>query len=500
MKSYFENVAPEAIDIKAEGITGFLDAVKKNGLELHSMKVIRHGKCCASAWFDPYGPDILHPVYSFSKSLTAAAIGFAWQEGILSLDEKLVDIFPEYCPEQPSDNLKEVTLHHLLTMSCGQETEIDGSKASWISDFLHHSFPHRPGTWYQYNSVGTNMLAAVLAKKTGESLMDFLKPRLLEPLGIDPVFCYRLHDEYQTCCGGGGMKLTTEGMARFTYFMLHKGEWEGKKLLSGWYEMAASKQIETAGDAEGHVKEWANGYGYQCWMGTLPGSFRADGAYGQFGFVFPSLDLIVITTSATEQTQTLVDCLYEHLLPAVCPDGELKKEKETDLTDVLSGLRIPGLLSCRNPEMEIRISTGTYEADESEPGKRMNSLETLIGGAGLWYLPEEPSITDMHFAFDADSVTWTVLAGEEKKITAALDGSFAISRIGDISYAASARWRSLTALELEIRRIDAISGVRLIFRFEGERLHIEADETLISVGGPGMNQKHLVPFYRREKR
>src|SRR5699024_5787922 len=152
--------------------------------------------------------------------------------------------------------------------------------------------------------------------------------------------------------GGNGMQLTTEEMAKFAYFMLHDGEWEGKKLLSGWYEKAAAKQIETAGDAEGHVKEWANGYGYQCWLGSLPGSFRADGAYGQFGFVLPTLDLIVVTTASTEQTQTLVDCMYDHLIPAACPDGSLKEASDINLEAILDGQKIPGILSCRNPEIE----------------------------------------------------------------------------------------------------------------------------------------------------
>lgn len=494
--SYFANVSPESVDIRGKGITSFLHAVKAHGLELHSLKIIRHGKCCASAWAAPYGPEYLHPVYSFSKSLTAAAIGFACQEGLLSLDDKIVDIFPEYCPEEPSAYLKEVTLHHLLTMSCGQETEIDTEKPTWIEDFLHHDFLHKPGTWYQYNTAGTNMLSAALTKKTGMALLDFLRPRLLDPLGIDQIACHVMPDALHTHHGGGGMKLTTEGMARFAYFMLHDGVWEGKQLLSGWYkEKAGVKQIETAGDAEGHVKEWANGYGYQCWMGSLPRSFRADGAYGQFGFVFPTLDMIVVTTSATEQTQTLVDCMYDHLIPAVCPDGTLKDEPETSLTAALSHMRIPALLSCRYPKGEEAVSAGCWYAQESEDGSQMNSFETLIGGAGLFALPEETSITAMRFTFTDRQVIWTVVdGGVEKEIKAALDGRFDISQVGGYSYGATARWRGVQALEMEVRRLDAISGVRMIFRFDGDEMRIEADETLMTAGGLGMYEKHLVRF------
>src|SRR5699024_7209271 len=108
------------------------------------------------------------------KSLTATAIGFAWQEGILSLDEKVIDIFPEHSPQDPSDYLKEMTLHHLLCMSCGHEIGIDFEKPDWISDFLHHPVLHKPGTYYRYNTAGTNMLSAVITKKTGLSLLEYL--------------------------------------------------------------------------------------------------------------------------------------------------------------------------------------------------------------------------------------------------------------------------------------------------------------------------------------
>ena len=90
--------------------------------------------------------------------------------------------------------------------------------------------------------------------------------------------------------------------------MLNRGRWEGRQLLEEeWFDLACTKQIETAGDAEGHVKEWAYGYGFQCWMCRTPGSFRADGAFGQFGVVLPDKDLFVILTTGTYQTQDELD-------------------------------------------------------------------------------------------------------------------------------------------------------------------------------------------------
>ena len=170
---YFKDVTPESAGISSKGILNFLDRIEENQIELHSFMVIRHGQCAAKGWWKPYDEKFRHPLYSFSKSLTATAIGFAEQEGILSLDEKIVDIFPDLLPENPSENLKKITLHHLLIMGCGHETEIMDNSENWISTFLHHPVLHEPGTFYKYNTAGTNMLAAVLGKKRDRTSQSF---------------------------------------------------------------------------------------------------------------------------------------------------------------------------------------------------------------------------------------------------------------------------------------------------------------------------------------
>ena len=187
--SYFQDASPESLGISSEGILRFLDRMEEKNIELHSFMVVRHGKCAAKGWWKPYAPTLPHPLYSFGKTLTATAIGFARQEKILSLEERLVDLFPELLPKEPSENLQKVTLWHLLTMSCGHETEIDMESPDWIREFLQHPFLHEPGTFYKYNTAGTNMLAAVLKRKTGCDVTEFLKPRLLEPLGITSLTC-----------------------------------------------------------------------------------------------------------------------------------------------------------------------------------------------------------------------------------------------------------------------------------------------------------------------
>lgn len=489
---YFELTSPEAVGISSEGIRAFLKETKRTGLELHRLMILRHGKCCTKITWAPYDENDMHPLYSFSKSITATAIGFAWQEGLLSLSERIVELFPEDVPEHPSENLQACTIHHLLCMSCGHETEIGDKSPNWRKSFFAHPFLHAPGTFYQYNTPGSNLLAAIVKKKTGQQVTEYLRSRLFDPLGMGDVFCSRLSDDLETEAGGGGMKMKLEDMARFTQFMLQDGVWEGKQLLKGWYyDQARVKQMETKGDSAGHIKDWANGYGYQCWMGNLPGSFRADGAFGQFGLVYPTLDLCIITNSATEQTQTMLDAVNEYLLPCVKPEacGAVAAQGEA----LCLKKSIPVLTGCRNPRLEERLAHSVYTlADEH---KALSGIKRLVGGAGIYVIPDDGSVTQIRFSFERDQVVLHLTENDvEKHIAAALDGSFAFSEIDEIRYAATARWRSLCKLEMEIRRMDAMSGVRIVFKFEGDRLIPEADETLMTDGGLGMTERRMAEF------
>ena len=491
--SYFEMVSPESVGLATERIRRFLAEAERAGLELHRLMILRYGKCCAKVTWAPYGEEDLHPLYSFSKSFTATAVGFAWQEGLLSLDERIVDIFPGEIPADADENLKACTIHHLLCMTCGQETEAWSEGENWRKLFFSHPFLHAPGTFFRYNTAGSNLLSAVILKKTGQQVTEYLRSRLFEPLGFHEVCWWQLPDAEHTVHGGGGMKLCLEDMAKFTQFMLQDGVWEGKQLLKDWFFARAGRlQFPTAGDIEGHVKDWAQGYGYQCWMGTVRDSFRADGAYGQFGLVFPHQALCVIINAATEQTQTILDLAGEWLVPDGSETDPAENGRPVSLT-----LSLRPLLACRNPVFEEALARSVYTA---EPMKNACGLRTLTGGAGLFDVKDNASIGQVRFSFSADSVHLHLKEGnEEKCLKAALNGSFAFSDIDGVRYAATAAWRSTRRLEMEIRRTDALSGVRLIMSFDGEVLRIQADDTLMTESGLGMIKRRIPEFYLDKK-
>jgi CubicO group peptidase (beta-lactamase class C family) len=307
--------APEAQGISSQAIRDFiLEADKIN--TLHSFMLVRHGRVIAEAWWKPEGPDKPHVLHSLSKSFNSTAVGLAIAEGKLSLDDAVLKFFPADAPADPSDNLKAMKVRDLLTMSCGHETEpkaADGGPS--VKQFLAHPVPHLPGTHFQYNTMGSYTLSAIVTKATGQTTLDYLKPRLFEPLGIE-------HPEWPSSAegnslGGYGLKLRTEDIAKFGLLYLQKGKWNGKQLLpEKWVEEATGKQVPN--DKEGHSKigiDWIQGYGFQFWRCTH-NAFRGDGANGQLCVVIPDKDAVIAITADTGNFQGEMNAVWEKLYPA----------------------------------------------------------------------------------------------------------------------------------------------------------------------------------------
>ena len=312
---------PEAEGVSSKAILDFLDAVEEAKFELHSLMVMRHGKVVAEGWWEPYGPEFVHTMYSMSKSFTSTAVGFAVAEGKLSVDDKVTSFFPDDLPEKISDNLAVMRVRDLLTMTPGNEKEPTGSvvkEENWVRTFLAQNITHQPGTEFLYNSVATYMCSAIVQKVTGQTVLDYLTPRLFTPLGISGM-------KWETCprginTGGWGLSIQTEGLAKFGQFLLQKGMWNGKQLLpAAWIEEATKFHIQQPGgdkpDRPKAQNDWLQGYGYQFWrcQGT---AFRGDGAFGQFTIVLPEQDAVIVMTSENKNMQGQLDLVWKHLLPA----------------------------------------------------------------------------------------------------------------------------------------------------------------------------------------
>jgi len=359
--------APEAEGVSSGGILAFLDAVEQEKFELHSFMMLRHGKVIAEGWWQPYGPNRVHTMYSMSKSFTSTAVGFAVAEGKLSVEDKVVSFFPDDLPAKISENLAAMRVKDLLTMSTGNEkepTQVCVKEENWVRTFLAQNIAHAPGTKFMYNSAATYMCSAILQKVTGKTVLEYLTPRLFEPLGINGM-------RWETCprginTGGWGLSIQTEGLAKFGQFLLQKGQWNGKQLLPAtWIDEATKFHIQQpCGDKKDRPKaqnDWLQGYGYQFWR-CQHNAFRGDGAFGQFTIVLPEQDAVIVMTSENKNMQGQLDLVWKHLLPAF----DSKSEPAADLTERLRSLRLaPPKGSTTSPTMKrFGIREILFEAND----------------------------------------------------------------------------------------------------------------------------------------
>ena len=334
---------PEAQGVSSSAVTEFVEALDRIDT-MHSFMVVRHGRVIGEGWWKPQQAGEAHILNSVSKSFTSTAIGLAIEDGKLGLDDVVMKFFPDEAPENPSENLKAMKVRDLLTMTCGHETEPErgGDDGPTVKRFLAHPVPYEPGTHFQYNTMGTYVLSAILTKVTGETVLDYLKPRLFAPLGIeDPKW---EASKEGNSLGGYGLYLKTEDIAKFGQLYLQKGKWQGKQLVpEKWVELASAKQVPNDGAAHAGIgNDWTQGYGFQFWRCTHDG-FRGDGAGGQFCVVMPEQDVVVAMTAGGANMQAELDAIWEELLPGI-QEAELAADETgvKNLERAISELEVRG--------------------------------------------------------------------------------------------------------------------------------------------------------------
>jgi CubicO group peptidase (beta-lactamase class C family) len=314
----FEQCTPEAEGIPATAIKAFVDEVEESGQELHSFMLLRHGRLLAQGWWQPYRADLPHILFSLSKSFTSTAVGLAVAEGKLSLDDKVISFFPEETPAEVSPNLAAMQVRHLLGMSTGHAVDtmqaIDRNPLdSWVKAVLSVPVEYAPGTYFLYNTGASYLLSAIVQKVTGQTLLEYLQPRLFEPLGIEHATWESSPQGINT--GGFGLSLTTSEVARFGQLYLQKGKWQGRQILpESWVEEATASHISNGDDPH---SDWAQGYGYQFWR-CQHGAYRGDGAFGQYCVIMPEQEVVLaITSGLSGDMQAVLNLVWKHLLPAM---------------------------------------------------------------------------------------------------------------------------------------------------------------------------------------
>src|SRR5438034_11283088 len=304
---------PEAQGVSSAAMIEFVNSLDQQIEGMHSVMVVRHGQVIAEGWWSPYDAEHNQMLYSLSKSFTSSAVGRAVAEGKLSIDDEVLKFFPDDSPTNASNNLKAMRVRDLLMMSTGHQDD-PSAAADVVSakSFLAQAVPHLPGTHFKYNTAGTFMQSAIVQKVTGQTVLDFLRPRLFEPLGIE-------HPLWDTnfqgiSLGGYGLRVRTEDIAKFGQLYLQKGRWNGKQLVPAeWVAMATAKQTSNGSDPK---SDWNQGYGFQFWRCRY-NAYRGDGAFGQYCVVMPDQDAVVAITSGVKDMQAILNVIWDKLLPAM---------------------------------------------------------------------------------------------------------------------------------------------------------------------------------------
>ena len=360
------------------------------------MILLRHGHVVLAEEWAPYRLEDRHLLFSVSKSFTSMGIGLLIEDGKLSLDDKVVSFFDQDdLPDKISDNLAAMEIRHLLTMTTGhsQDTvEALSRDRRMVRIFLGLEVEHEPGTVFVYNTGATYLLSAILQKLTGETLLDYLRPRLFEPLGATEAI-WEISREGITK-GGWGLSLNTESLARFAQLLLQRGEWNGEQLIpAAWIDEATKKQVPNDNQEN---PDWQQGYGYQFWR-AQHNAYRGDGAFGQYCLIFPEHDTALIITSASPDMQATMDVVWDYLLPAL--------EDE-----VVPGPTRPAVLQIAPPAGEAPKGDGrTYEFEPNWAAVKSVRLDP--DGTGTFV-----------FVIDGANHDATVPAGSSQEVVCAPGG------------------------------------------------------------------------------
>lgn len=315
MSSFLPLTTPEAVGIPSMAINAWLNNLAEHHIQMHSFMILRHGQICAKGWWKPYAPEITHNIHSFTKTFVATSIGMLVDEGKLTIDQRLIDIFPEDAPAEPGAYLQKLTVRHLLSMNTGHHDDpaIRNSENA-VKAFMEARIDHEPGTWFCYNNSASHVLSLIVHKLTGQTFLEYLKPRLFDPMGFGTIDFTLSKDGFPN--GAGCMALTTEDMAKLAQLYLNYGEWNGKQLVSAdWIRNAIIPQCDNSnGTHEDGREDWEAGYGYQLWMNDPTHTYRFDGAFGQEALICPDQDLAVICTAATCDIAGLFRLTWRFLL------------------------------------------------------------------------------------------------------------------------------------------------------------------------------------------
>ena len=468
-KSIERAKTPETVGIDSSVILKMTEEMSYRGINIHSLMILRDNKVACEAWSGPLAPDIPHMVYSISKSFLATAYGFALDEGKITRETRVVDVFPEL-QKKKDVFLQKLTIHQLLCMTAGKQTSIRGSKSDdWLKSFVNAKWIFEPGTSWRYVNDNYYVAAKMLCRVLGESITEYLKPRLYEPLGIDVPFWEHSPDGVEA--GGWGLQLKTEDIAKFILCYHNKGKYNDTQVIPEWWTKEATGFI-TDNSVSEKEPDASAGYGCGFWRcAGMPDTYRAEGMFCQYAISFESYNACLVMTSDHSGLQEALDVIWEYMPKAfIQPDTE-KESCEIILPDKSTVISTP------RSEIEKCVEGKTYTLRKCRFINFIGFPISVLPMPIVFFARDRGGNMDnLKFIFSEKGCdfSWSEDGGFENKIFLSMDGEASIDRVClgelDMQVRAYAYWENSSTLVMHIRPLASVAERILKFEFSGNKI------------------------------
>ncbi len=474
----------ESIGINSSVIQKMAEELALQGIDVHSMMVIRNGMVACEGYSAPYTADMPHMVYSVSKSFLSTAYGFALSEGKITRETRFIDVFPEYAPKKKENKLEKLTIHHLITMTAGKQSSTSGvKKKNRLKSFVRQKWLFSPGEGWRYVNENYYIASAMLVKVLGESITDYLTPRLYEPLGIEVPFWEHLENNIEA--GGWGLMLKTEDIAKFILCYCNGGIYNGKQVIPPeWVEEATGKYADNSG-VEKH-SDSAAGYGCGFWQcAGMENTYRCEGMFCQYGIVFKDYNACLVITSNHSDLQEMLDVIWKYMPTAFSEPRHIEKS----VTSILLPDKTSVTVKPRS-SIEKDINGNCYRMRRC---KFINliKLPVSVFPMPVVFFAEDNggNMNNLLFRFNDNGClfSWEEDGGYKNTLFMPMDGETREQyvKIGDLDLLvrAYAYWENENTIVMNIRPMAAVADRILKFEFTGKKIKMSPSSK------PGTDEK-----------
>lgn len=460
---------PESVGIDSSVIAKMTEEMSYRGINLHSLMIIRNNKVACEAWSKPLSPEMPHMAYSISKSFLATAYGFALDEGKITRDTKLVEVFPE-TRKKKDTFLEKLTIHHLLCMTAGKQTAIRGSKGDdWLKIFLNAKWIFEPGTSWRYVNDNYYVASKMLCRILGESITEYLTPRLYEPLGIEVPFWEHSPDGVEA--GGWGLSLKTEDIAKLILCYHNKGKYNGAQVIPEWWTKEATSFISDNSVSEKEPDASA-GYGCGFWRcAGMPNTYRCEGMFCQYGISFEDYDACLITTAEHSDLQETFDVIWKYMPSAFIEPISDKQSHEIKLPD-RSAITVKP-----RSEKESHINGKAYSIRKCKFINLIGFPISILPMPIVFFAKERGgNMNNLSFEFGENGCTfsWTEDGGFKNRIYLPMNGEERLDEvvIGELKMLVRpyAYWENESTLIMHVRPLSSVAERVLKFEFKGKKI------------------------------